>query len=99
MCMTISATENGMWKGTLLVTTSGWPGRERRKGRTVTYKVPFQVPFSVAEIVIHMQGLHQTAAPSQNKELASMTTTSQNHSGIGVCSAGEFLRFCHIELF
>ena len=41
-------------------------------------KVPFQLPFSVAEIVIHMQGLHQTAAPSQNKELASMTTTSQN---------------------
>ena len=44
----------------------------------VATKVPFQVSFSVAEIVIHMQGLHQTAAPSQNKELASMTTTSQN---------------------
>ena len=41
-------------------------------------KVPFQVPFSVAEIVIHMQGLHQTASLRQNKELASMSTTSQS---------------------
>ena len=26
----------------------------------VVVKVPFQAPFSVAKIVIHMQGLHQT---------------------------------------
>ena len=44
----------------------------------VGVKVPFQVPFSVAEIVIHMQGLHQTASLRQNKELASMSTTSQS---------------------
>ena len=46
--------------------------------RSLFIKVPFQVSFSVAELVIHMQGLHQTAALSQNKELDSMTTTSQN---------------------
>ena len=35
-------------------------------------KVPFQDPFSVAKIVIHMQGLHQTAPFPQNKELVWM---------------------------
>ena len=35
-------------------------------------KVPFQVPFSVAKIVTHMQGLHQTARFPQNKELVWM---------------------------
>ena len=38
----------------------------------VVNKVPFQVPFSVAKIVIHMQGLHQTARFPQNKELVWM---------------------------
>ena len=35
----------------------------------VVAKVPFHVSFSVAEIVIYMQGLHQTAPFPQNKEL------------------------------
>ena len=47
-------------------------------------KVPFHIPFSVAEIVIHMQGLHQTAALSQNKELVSMRKHHKIHSGIRV---------------
>ena len=37
--------------------------------KNVDTKVPFHVSFSVAEIVIYMQGLHQTAPFPQNKEL------------------------------
>ena len=38
-----------------------FPSERRRRGegiREVVVKVPFQVPFLVAKIVIHMQGLH-----------------------------------------
>ena len=59
----------------------------------ITGKVPFHIPFSVAEIVIHMQGLHQTAALSQNKELVSMRKHHKIHSGIRVLSRGGILRF------
>ena len=58
-----------------------------------TTKVPFHIPFSVAEIVIHMQRLHQTAALSQNKELVWVRQQHLIHSGFGVFSLGTFRLF------
>ena len=46
--------------------------RKRNNKPNLPIKVPFQDPFSVAKIVIHMQGLHQTAPFPQNKELVWM---------------------------